>query len=370
MKNSKNQFKVNEQALINDILRNGKQDRTWYDLAIQHSIVPNSSRRENQALTKAANDVWRRYNKISNINITPKVPIVPLTFTSDCLKNSPYITPEILNQKNLREATVFAPSTSTQLLQPIKPKRLFYDIETSYNIVKSWRIGFNINLNMEDIIQERAIITIAYKWEGEENVTVLSWDKGCDKKIIEDFVKVMSEADELVGHNVDRYDTKFIMARALKHNISVLPKYQSTDTLKLAKKHFMLNSNKLDYIAQYLGIGHKTKHRGLEMWDDIILRNDSKALEEMIEYNVQDVFLTEQVYHKLMEYSLPKVNHASKQTGDKHTCPQCGSDHAELHKTYISGTGTKTRLMNCLNCSTNFTINNTNYTKFYEGNAK
>ena len=346
MKNPKNQFKVNEQALINDILRNGKQDRTWYDLAIQHSIVPNSSRRENQALTKAANDVWRRWSKINRSIVEPII-----------IASTP---------QNFQMASQAILAT----LQPFKPKRLFYDIETSYNIVKSWRIGFNINLNMEDIIQERAIITIAYKWEGEEDVTVLSWNKGCDKEIIEDFVKVMAEADELVGHNVDRYDTKFIMARALKHNISVLPKYQSTDTLKLAKKHFMLNSNKLDYIAQYLGIGHKTKHRGLEMWDDIILRNDSKALEEMIEYNVQDVFLTEQVYHKLMEYSLPKVNHASKQTGDKHTCPQCGSDHAGLHKTYISSTGTKTRLMNCLNCSTNFTINNTNYTKFYEGNAK
>ena len=346
MKNPKNQFKVNEQALINDILRNGKQDRTWYDLAIQHSIVPNSSRRENQALTKAANDVWRKWNKINRSIVEPII-----------IASTP---------QNFQMASQSILAT----LQPFKPKRLFYDIETSYNIVKSWRIGFNINLNMEDIIQERAIITIAYKWEGEKDVTVLSWDKGCDKKIIEDFVKVMSEADELVGHNVDRYDTKFIMARALKHNIPVLPKYQSTDTLKLAKKHFMLNSNKLDYIAQYLGIGHKTKHRGMEMWDDIILRNDPKALEEMIEYNVQDVFLTEQVYHKLMEYSLPKVNHASKQTGDKHTCPQCGSNHAELHKTYISSSGTKTRLMNCLNCSTNFTINNTNYTKFYERNAE
>ena len=343
MKNSKNQFKVNEQALINDILTNGKQNRTWGELAIQYNIRPNVDLERRR---KSANDVWRRWSKINRSIVEPII-----------IASTP---------QNFQMATKAILAT----LEPFKPKRLFYDIETSYNIVKSWRIGFNINLNMEDIIQERAIITIAYKWEGEEDVTVLSWDKGCDKKIIEDFVKVMSEADELVGHNVDRYDTKFIMARALKHNISALPKYQSTDTLKLAKKHFMLNSNKLDYIAQYLGIGHKTKHRGLSMWDDIILRNDPKALEEMIEYNVQDVFLTEQVYHKLMEYSLPKVNHASKQTGDKHTCPQCGSDHAELHKTYISGTGTKTRLMNCLNCSTNFTINNTNYTKFYEGNAK
>ena len=340
MKNSKNQFKVNEQALINDILTNGKQGRQWSDLAVQYNIRPNGDSIQRR---KSANDVWRRFNKLRNqIDIS-------IATTNELISTIPSVIPQ---------------------LQSIKPKRLFYDIETSYNIVKAWRVGYNLSLQPEDIIKERAIITIAYKWEGEDDVTVLSWNKGCDKKIIEDFVKVMSEADELVGHNVDRYDTKFIMARALKHNIPVLPKYQSTDTLKLAKKHFMLNSNKLDYIAQYLGIGHKTKHRGLSMWDDIILRNDPKALEEMIEYNVQDVFLTEQVYHKLMEYSLPKVNHASKQTGDKHTCPQCGSDHAELHKTYISSAGTKTRLMNCLNCSTNFIINNTNYTKFYEGNAK
>ena len=343
MKNSKHQFKNNEQALINDILRNGKQDRTWLELAIKYNIRPNVDLERRR---KSANDVWRRWNKINRSIVEPII-----------IASTP---------QNFQMASQAILAT----LQPFKPKRLFYDIETSYNIVKSWRIGFNINLNMEDIIQERAIITIAYKWEGEEDVTVLSWDKGCDKKIIEDFVKVMSESDEMIGHNIDRYDTKFIMGRALKHGIIGLPKYQSTDTLKLAKKHFMLNSNKLDYIAQYLGIGHKVRHRGMEMWDDIILRNDPKALEEMIEYNVQDVFLTEQVYHKLMEYSLPKVNHASKQTGDKHTCPQCGSDHAELHKTYISGSGVKTRLMSCKSCSTNFTISNTNYTKFYEGNAK
>ena len=374
MKNSKNQFKVNEQALINDILINGRNGRTWGELAIQYNIRPNGDAIQKR---KSANDVWRRFNKLQgNIDFVPRPEIVPLQVGGNAIPldftpqwQHPHYPNPLQGVKSSSWSTLIEESKQ-RLLKQFKPKRLFYDIETSYNIVKAWRIGYNINLNMDDIIQERAIITIAYKWEGEEDVTVLSWNKGCDKEIIKDFVKVMAEADELVGHNVDRYDTKFIMARALKHNIPVLPKYQSTDTLKLAKKHFMLNSNKLDYIAQYLGIGHKTKHRGMEMWDDIILRNDPKALEEMIEYNVQDVFLTEQVYHKLMEYSLPKVNHASKQTGDKHTCPQCGSNHAELHKTYISSSGTKTRLMNCLNCSTNFTINNTNYTKFYERNAE
>lgn len=368
MKNSKNQFKVNEQALINDILTNGKQERTWHDLAIQHGIVPNSSKRENQALTKAANDVWRRYNKLQgNIDLTPRPEIVPLQVGGCAVPL--VVTPQWQQDSSTSWTTLLEESKQKLLnsFKSIKPKRLFYDIETSYNIVKAWRVGYNLSLQPEDIIQERAIITIAYKWEGEDDVVVLTWNKGDDKKIIEEFVKVMAEADELIGHNVDRFDTKFVMGRALKHGISVLPKYQSTDTLKLARKHFMLNSNKLDYIAQYLGLGHKVRHRGMSMWDDIIQRNCPKAMDEMVEYNIQDVILTEKVFNKLTEYSLPKVNHASKQTGDKHTCPQCGSTDATLQKTYVASSGTKTRLMSCNSCSTNFIINNTNYEKHYNG---
>lgn len=359
MKNSKHQFRANEQALIQDLLTNGRQDRTWQDLAAQYGIVPMSERRDNQALTKAANDVWRRYNRIHILTLPREVqepqPISQVIGIPKYHKRS-------LDDlwKDMANKLVGSVTSKT-----IKPKRLYYDIETSYNIVKAWRIGFNINLNMDDIIHERAIITIAYKWEGSDQVEVLTWDKGCDKRIIQEFVKVVAEADELVGHNVDRYDTKFIMFRALKHDIPVLPKYQSTDTLKLSKKHFMLNSNKLDYIAQYLGIGHKTKHRGLEMWDDIILRNDAKAMQEMVDYNIQDVILTEKVYKKLMEYSLPKVNHAAKAGGEKHSCPQCGTVNATLHKTYSTGSGNKTMLMSCNGCSTNFTINQTNYNKHY-----
>ena len=351
MKNSKNQFKVNEQALINDILTNGRTGRTWGELAVQYNIRPNVDLERRR---KSANDVWRRYNRIAHIDTTPRA--VELTH----LTTPTWQIPRYVYAVQALQGKLVSPQT-------IKPKRLFYDIETSYNIVKSWRVGYNLSLQPEDIIKERAIITIAYKWEGEDDVTVLSWDKGDDKKIIEEFVKIMAEADELVGHNVDRFDTKFVMGRALKHGISVLPKYQSTDTLKLARKHFMLNSNKLDYIAQYLGLGHKVRHRGMSMWDDIILNNCPKALEEMIEYNIHDVVLTEQVYKKLSEYSLPKVNHASKQTGDKHTCPQCGSTDATLQKTYVAPSGTKTRLMSCNSCSTNFTINNTNYEKHYNG---
>lgn len=360
----KNQFKINEQSLINDVLTNGKQGRTWYEIAIKHNIRPEGDLEQRK---KSANDIWRKYQRVSNEVRNIITPLASKGMANPSATHvSMGITPLWQMPHYFDPTTIIGPKPT---LPVWKPKRLFYDIETSYNIVKAWRAGYNLTINSDDIIHERAIISIAYKWEGEEDVTVLTWNKGCDKNVITEFVKVMSEADELVGHNIDRFDTKFIMGRALKHGILGLPKYQSTDTLKLARKHFMLNSNKLDYIAQFLGLGSKTKHRGMAMWDDIILRNDSKALEEMVEYNIQDVYLTEQVYKKLSEYSLPKVNHSSIKTGQKHSCPQCTKTDAVLQKTYVSPSGTKTRLMSCNSCSTNFTINNTNYIKHYEDNA-
>lgn len=318
--NLKEKFSDNEIEMISELTRIGTED-TWYNIAIKYNIKPEGNRDQRR---KAANDVWRKYKKYQ---------------------------------------TAFTPQ-ATSKSKTTYTKRLFYDIETSYNIVKAWRAGYNLSINSEDIIHERAVITIAYKWEGDTDVTVLAWDKGDDRKVIEEFVKVMAEADELVGHNIDKFDTKFVLGRALYHGIETLPKYKSTDTLKIARSKFMLNSNKLDYIAQLLGIGAKTKHRGMAMWDDIILRQDKKALEEMIEYNVQDVFLTEEVYNRLVVYTEAKNNFALVKGASIEGCPECGGVHATELKMFVSKAGTKSHLMKC-DCGTNFTINNKKYTTNY-----
>ena len=100
--------------------------------------------------------------------------------------------------------------------------------------------------------------------------------------------------------------------------------------------------------------------KGSRTWYDL-------ALQEMVEYNIQDVHLTEEVYNALMKYSTPKVNHSTKNKGEKHSCPNCGSKKASLAKTYVAPSGTKTRLMICddKSCETNFTISDTNYKKHY-----
>ena len=65
-------------------------------------------------------------------------------------------------------------------------KRLFFDIETSPNIGLFWEAGYRKTISPDNIIKERAIICICYKWEHEEEVHSLTWDKNQnDKKMLE-----------------------------------------------------------------------------------------------------------------------------------------------------------------------------------------
>ena len=98
-------------------------------------------------------------------------------------------------------------------------KRLFFDIETSPNIVFSWNIGRDISIDYENILNERAIICICYKWENDKKIHHLTWNKGDDKKMIQEFARIIDSADEVIGHNSDRFDVKWVRTRALFHKI-------------------------------------------------------------------------------------------------------------------------------------------------------
>ena len=70
-------------------------------------------------------------------------------------------------------------------------RRLFFDIEVSPNIGMFWEAGYKKNISHENIIKERAIICICYKWEDDKDVMFLQWDyKQSDKRMLEQFVKI------------------------------------------------------------------------------------------------------------------------------------------------------------------------------------
>lgn len=242
-----------------------------------------------------------------------------------------------------------------------KFKRLFFDIETSPNIVYSWRIGYNINLQPHDIIEERKIICISYKWENEDKIYSLTWDKNqCDKTMLQEFIKVMNQADEIIAHNGDRFDEKWIRTRCIYHRIPTFPKYKSLDTLKKAKYGFNFNSNKLDYIAQFLGVGAKVKHDGFDMWKGV-LQGDAESMKEMVHYCEGDIIVLEDVYFTMQNY-IKQNSHVGVHNGEmKYTCPICGSEDVSLYKNEVTTLGTIKRIMQCNKDGHFYNISNSAY---------
>ena len=248
-------------------------------------------------------------------------------------------------------------------MEKLTRRRLFFDIETSPNIVYTWRTGYNLSISPESIIKERAVICVSWKWEGESNVHSLLWDKKQnDKTLIEKFVKILDQADEIIAHNGDQFDMKWLRGRAILHGIEMRDSYTTTDTLKIARKGFKFNSNRLDYLARYLGVGAKSDHAGYQMWLDV-MAGDLMALDEMVHYCENDVVILEKVYNKLKNYSKPKVHFGALRGHEKYTCPDCGGHEVVLNKTRTTAAGTVKREMKCKNtdCGRNYTISDQAY---------
>ena len=229
-------------------------------------------------------------------------------------------------------------------------KRLFFDIETSPNIGLFFEAGYKKNITYQDIIKERAIICICWKWEDQSDVAYLHWDNNqCDKKMLEKFVKIANEADEIVGHNGDNFDLKWIRTRCLYHQIDMFPIYTTVDTLKISRSKFRFNSNRLDYIGQFLGIGKKIK-TDYSLWKEILLNKSSKHMALMIKYCQQDVKLLEKVYKKMSSHIDPKTHFGVIFNSDKGNCPECGSDDIVINKTRYTAGGNKRLTFQCNTC--------------------
>ena len=229
-------------------------------------------------------------------------------------------------------------------------RRLFFDIEVSPNIGLFWEAGYKKNIEYNNIIKERAIICICWKWEDDKEVQFAHWDRNqSDKALLEKFIKVANQSDELIGHNGDRFDLAWIRTRCLFHKIEIFPDYKTIDTLKISRSKFKFNSNRLNYIAGFLGIGQKIK-TDYNLWKDIVLHKDKKSLEKMIKYCQKDVKLLEDVYKKLSPHIAPKTHYGVIFGQDRGSCPECGSDELRITRRLVTASGLKKVQYRCATC--------------------
>lgn len=243
-------------------------------------------------------------------------------------------------------------------------KRLHLDIETCPNICFVWSCGWRIDVPYSSILEERRIITAAWKWDGKSKIYDEKWDKNReDEKLVKNVTEVMNEADEIVAHYGDGFDLPWVRTRAMKHGI-VVPYWKSIDTKAWSARYFFLNSNKLDYLAQFLGIGTKIRTE-YDLWKDATKGSDkvSKlAVDKMCRYNRHDTYLLEPVYDKLSLYC-PLPTHAGVLMGNaRYSCPKCGSETSIKYcKPTVSRSGIIKHEMLCKACPKYFVITNVAY---------
>ena len=229
-------------------------------------------------------------------------------------------------------------------------RRLFFDIEVSWCKGWFWRPSHKTSISYNQIIEHGKIICISYKWEGQDKVYNLNWNtQKDDKQMLTKFLKVLDKADEIVGHNSDRFDIKWLRTRCISHNIPMFPHYKSFDTLKFFRSSVLAPSNRLDYLGEYYGEGRKVKNED-DLWFKVIENNDRKALKRMVKYCDGDVLLLERIYKRIKPYSKP-ISHA---TGIKSDCPECGSDDVRLKGLFYTASGSKKQRLQCNVCCKKF----------------
>lgn len=231
-------------------------------------------------------------------------------------------------------------------------KTLLFDIEVMAMEAYTWGM---FETNVVSVKEHWYMISFAYKWLGDKRVQAYSLpdfkgykhDKKNDRALCHKLWELFDEADCIVAHNGFAYDSKKSTSKFVQHGFPPPTPYQQIDTKRIAKKYFKFDSNRLDYLADYLGVGRKMKTGGWDLWLDCCVKDDPKAWDKMVKYNKHDVTLLEAVYKKFLPYITTHPNH-NMFDGTTDKCPNCGGG---LNRRGFSVTRvSRYQKMQCKNC--------------------
>jgi len=179
------------------------------------------------------------------------------------------------------------------------------------------------DIHLDQIVEPGYTLCWAAKWHGEKQVFFDSVHKSAPRKMLTNIHKLMDEADAIVHYNGTKFDIPTLSQEFLQIGLKPPSPAKQIDILLTVRKQFRFPSNKLDYVAQALGLGSKLEHKGMRLWRDC-MDGKSDAWKIMEKYNKQDVLLLEKVYNRVLPWIKNHPNRAAYEGGE-HPCPSCGS---------------------------------------------
>lgn len=150
------------------------------------------------------------------------------------------------------------------------------------------------------------ILCIGYRWLGQKQIHVPSimdykgWknDPTDDSRLLQDFLKVISQADIIVTYNGAKFDVPYLKAKLLEHDLGYLPPFKHVDLYQVVRKNVLLSRRSLANVSRYLKLkAEKTPVEGRE-WKRAMSGN-AASITYVIEHCKADVELLEEAYLKL-----------------------------------------------------------------------
>lgn len=221
-------------------------------------------------------------------------------------------------------------------------KILFLDLETSPNLAHVWGL-WQQNVAITQLEKSTEVICFGARWLGSDKVIFKSVHHHGKETMLNELHKIMDQADVLIGWNSAAFDSKHIKREFIENGYLPPSPWKELDLMRVVKTQFKFPSNKLDYVAQKLGVGAKVQHSGFQLWLDC-MAGSNKAWQEMKQYQIQDVNLLIDLYEILK----PWINNHPVATFD-HSCTNCNSTNLNRKGTAFKGSALYKRYQ-CQDC--------------------
>lgn len=204
-------------------------------------------------------------------------------------------------------------------------KILLLDIESAPNTAHVWGL-WQQNVGIPQLLESGYVLCWAAKWYGEKEMMFESIHKSNAKSMLKKIHALLDNCDVAVHFNGKKFDIPTLNKEFIIHDLTPPAPYKQVDLYQVVKEEFRFPSNRLDYVAQALGLGKKFEHEGHELWIKC-MADDPKAWKTMELYNKNDVVLLERVYDKLKPWikSHPNHNLYGNEGSSVASCPNCGS---------------------------------------------
>ena len=201
-------------------------------------------------------------------------------------------------------------------------------------------------IHHETVTREPRTTVLCAKWYDQADVMRFAeWDKGGRHRLLKAAHRLLTEADIVVGHNLDNADIPWLkgdlyvprIGHKYRPNFAPLPPFKTVDTLKVLRTQFKsgLPFKSLDAACKIAGIPSKTDHYDRHSMERAVA-GSVKDQKRLVAYCAGDVIATQFLYDFLRGHI--KNHPALFVDGQSRldTCRACGSQTKPIAKRYAA----------------------------------